>query len=278
MLTLIAIRILSFGGMSLLSLRVPFALSQSIFFATLFGHYVVQLVYSPRQLQEGLRPVAPWRLFALLGTFALANYTRHLPMGLFFGVHFVFSELYTGELRAEGLLPFFSRALTVSATYLLCCAGLPEFASLPRAALLAALLFGFAGLALSGRRHLGLLAYEAVGVPFALLLPQLGRSQLTDIIFVHLVFWFLYPLRRLRGQALVRYLAITAGLTGAFFAFTPASGLFDIGFPAWALLATLTGNVHITLSFALSASNPGWVRALFQPRAPAPLSFPVATP
>ena len=292
---LVLIRLLSFGGMTLLSLRVPFALSQSVFFAVLFGHYVMQLIYSPRQLQDAARPVAPWRIAALLGTFLLTQYTTNLPMAVFFGVHFVFSELYTGKLGTRSQLVFWSRALTVSATYVLCCAALPEFAWMPRNLLLAALVLGFAGLGVAllrssaegplwARPELRLIAYEAIGVPFALALPSTGRSELTDIIFVHLVWWFLYPLPRFFGAGRVRapaqlgrYLGLTFAITFGFFIFTPAARIFDVGFPPWALLSILTGNIHITLSFALSAANPAWIRLLFQPRASEPLQIVAPT-
>jgi hypothetical protein len=254
-----------------LSLLVPIVLSVSIFYAVLFGHYVMQLSYSPRQLKNilGGKKLKVWLI--LLSLFSLAQFTKFMPMEIFFGIHFLFSEIYSSQFRGMSFQTTSLRTVANICTYSLLMRSAPSFSWIPSSILIAALVASCGWLVVNAlraekRREIGWLAlYECVGALFAIFLP-VGRQQLIDIIFYHLIWWFIFPLKAMPKKNIARYALETSLITAAFLLLTPASFFGPNDFRAWTFYGTMSGNLHITLSFAISLANPFWINAIFNPK------------
>ncbi len=274
-------RLVSFSVVSGFSLGVHRKLMFSIFYAVLFGHYMVQIIYSKKQRAALKNSPDPKIWFLVLALIAVAQFTPYLPISVFFGFHFIFSEIYTERFADHDPAIKWFRILTNFSIYSLLLHGAPAIGWIPFSFLYLCLMVGCIGLlylALRARNDSELwflLGYELVGAAFAIFLPP-NRPQLSDIIFYHLIWWFIFPLRRMRGKELFSYLFLTVSITGVFFLFTPSANVKPIPLSVLGYYSIVSGNIHIALSFMLSISNPEWINRIFHPHLkfskPVPLS------
>lgn len=230
-----------------------------IAYALLFAHYFGAVIYHPwkRIADSGqLRP----HLLIVIGTaiLALAQFACGFPpIILYFGVHFVFTELYENR-QPESKSSRVARGLFYSATYLLFMRqhlGLDSFFY----ALCVLCSLGLAGswaLAPSWRARLADLSLLAPLVA-ASFLP----TRFTYILTYHVMLWWMIPV--VRQGARVKFLKGSLALTAFFLVLILGSAAWNESlYWAWSRETVRFGYLHVSLTLVMSSLNPAAIRAL----------------
>ncbi len=277
-----AIRVASIALVALLVAATPEPGAwTAVVWSISFGHYGIGLWYSRTQVLAAGRLPGGLLRFALLGVAGGALYWSALPLPYYFGIHHALNESYmldrvtraassrqVRSLRAAGLV------LHV-VLYAALLRNRPAFAMLDAAWLWGTLALAYTLFAvmlarardvLSGRELFDNMSLEVVGLGL-LAASTVVEFNALQIACYHFVFWILYPIRAQRGAGsgvLLGYLALTLGVTGVFLAFSPLA-VFGPHFAKATYRELFVGLsfVHITLSFAVSSANPGWIRKRF---------------
>lgn len=287
MLVLIAVRLISFSIMGLWFAYPNQIVANSVLFAILFGHFTLQIVYSPKQFARLFSHSSYAIQWAVLAALFLIAYFSHYGTTLFiFGIHFAFSEVYTDSRSTFSKTAAYFSLVTHLCIYLLWCSRDPNLPYFPYWALLLGISIGLVGLgvcSLTRGQNLkswlkdpktGLFAYDFIGAAFVLLLPSGENDILFALIFYHVIWWVIYPgfvslktgKDTPRLQINSRFLISTAFVSGVFFLFTPTIGIGHISMKSWQHAGDTWAKFHIILSLALSSSNPAWINAFFQRR------------
>ncbi len=248
-----------------------------------FGHYLISLVYSKKQITNVMDQARCYLPFGLAAFTGAALYFNKLPLVLYFGFHHAFNETYIlnrefpvekyGGLKAmrtsSAFLNFFC--------YLAVLQHMPELQflniALLRTGMLVSALFFFYFLNTLGKSFkpqelLENCAFEIIGL---LLVAVSFYENITflQIVCYHFIFWMLFPLSKMwtfSKKRIPAYLTLTTGLLTAFILLSPV-GLFS--YKLWpshyAKQFILWSYIHITVSFALSDAHPSWVTRWFQP-------------
>ncbi len=288
----------SFWAIRLLSLALVFILRRnlheidyfSLFYAFLFSHYLLALGAAGSHIKSLLVDRERYLLLAFLlllycGLTLQAiphlSEAHILPLLIYFGIHHVFNDVYVlqGTLKNSSH-PDYSFLIAARLALNFSCY-LVVFWQIvfPRGNALALnvqigyflLMLSTAALILALYRARNLLdkaaffdiiTFEAIAILVAIFFA--GRVSFLDIIFYHLVFWLMYPVRK--NISVQRHLAVKSLLknvawTLVFFLATPAARL-GIGFsiPGWLVAANLVGYFHITSSLVISKLNPRFLR------------------
>ncbi|MCZ6782390.1 MAG: hypothetical protein O7G30_03685 [Proteobacteria bacterium] len=246
-----------------------------------FGHYGIGLWYSRTQVLAAGRLPGGLLRFALLGVAGGTLYWSDWPLTYYFGIHHALNESYMLDRVTRAASSRQVRSLRAAGLvlHLVLYAALlrhrSPFAMLDAAWLLGALALSYTLFAvmlarardvMSRRELFDNASLEVVG------LGLLAASTVVDfnvlqIACYHFIFWILYPIRaqgRAGGRALLGYLALTLGVTSVFVAFSPLA-IFETHFAKATYKELFVGLsfLHITLSFAVSSANPGWIRKRF---------------
>ncbi len=261
----------------------------ALVFSLGFGHYLLALVYSRRQIKQiATTPhaLAPLAMIIAMGTFL---YLKQFPLYIYFGVHHVFNEVY---LRRRSLIPddaptanrFTAAAVIlhfVAYFLLLRARPIADSGYLPLVLtilVLAAAGYGYGLMrlrsALTRAQVVDLCAFELTVlalVPVAFHYP----FTLEQIVCYHFLFWMLYPLHRFRsrgrGAGVAPYVLMTAASVALFLLVSPLGpAAYQIPVRVFMEQFVLWSYVHITISFAVSTSHPDWIVRWFQPRIAAP--------
>lgn len=281
---LILARCGSFLGVAALNLYPNWIQAESFFNASLLGHYLISAIYSKNQFYEVLRGSIKLRgWLVLIALFSIVQWTPIFIMPVYFGIHFILSEIYNGKWINSKTIRFL-RWSSSTCLYLLCNRFVSPISSLPMGplwAIFGASVLGLGCVVISGsfnrqeRAHgLGIVVYEFIGVIGVLSLLAVPHTY-RDVLTLHTIWWLIYPFEKLRGVYLWKYLFITVATTAIFFVITPAAHTgYSVSLESLFRTGLFLGNIHITLSFVTSPSNPQWIKRLF--RTPAPEPIPVA--
>jgi hypothetical protein len=279
------VRVLSFIIVYLTARNSSLEIYFFIFLVFLYTHYLMQIFYSassiskiiPFKLSLDDLPKFLCRAILLVILFCVAQYSPWLNMPVYFGLHFLFTEIYAKPLFQNSGLGRFFHYLCCIGIYCFFCRSLVPFSLVPSAVYLAIYTCGLIGLGSQffiNKKHssdvitsnLGsLFFYEVSGVLF-FLIPMQHNTPLASIIFYHVCWWIIYPAIRLLNKEIVftkwfRFSEVLAVVT-AFVAvvFLARNGTYFRYFKDDILF---WGNIHITLSFVLSASNPRLINRIF---------------
>ena len=240
----------------------------SLYYAVLFGHFLIAFYYSGGTLRGllGSRRMSPGFAVLMFAAAALSLWGTVPVLVSVVGLHNALSEAYAPDALGirNGRSAALRFALSVS-VYFGLVSGVPVLAL--SIALLAALCFAERELRASERiaRVLG----DGLGVALLALLPPRSVT-FQDAVFYHCVYWFLFGAVRAASEApgrpLPRYLAVTGAVTLACLSATPwLKWVPEVGYREWSILTTKAGFIHIVLALGLSRANPGWVYRLFAP-------------
>ncbi len=269
---------------AVISLRSYFSweVYHCLFYAVLFGHYLLAVLYSKKQLVRLLTEPTTYLasgVLILLCWYLIGPYSPTLL--IYFGIHLALTDVYTlkkwlrlGDNRHSTFWTI-SRLSLVMAQYCYLFKSLPPMTSVGTEGLQLILAGTGATFLLAQylcRHEMGLakiadtVFFEIVGIAFVLWASNQGVN-FEDAIFYHLIYWFLVPLKENWKAGVVpisRYVALTGVITAAFYIFTPDVGLVpQFDFDGWWYYASVLGYVHITSSFALARLNPVWIRMWF---------------
>lgn len=256
-------------------------------FALGFCHYLVAMIYSVRPLRSLAVQGHSYLPLAILLGAGWWLYDNRFPLELYFALHHLFNEAYLkGKLfpdineprgpfhgttllallhgsayilliRSQALPPWLSGVLVV--LFLVCVVVYLRRVWLARAGTAP----GMA--AFLNRTGLEWLSLLLVPISF------FYQFDFKLIVFYHFVIWGLLPLQHQlitgRHRAALTYVGISVA------AFLPFYLISPLGPPKWQVPYYLYGEqfffwsyFHITVSFALSRSHPGWINYWFAPR------------
>lgn len=263
------VRLLSLIVVGLLLKRLDFSMYASLFYAVLFGHYVMALIFSNKNLIEISKPGLFWLPVLLLLSYLVVKFQMPNIL-IFFGLHHALTDTFTLDRRYGGSrTQRYSRLSLNFFCYLYILKHQPEVFGLQITDYLMPVILGsylvFLGTLIKKKWSSGsidLIAFETLGLAFTIFSTQLGLT-LTDLIFYHLVYWFIVPL----GQSFAKgfkptleYVCMTALLTLIFFYFTPNGFLPQLPTHAqWKSFSEFFGYLHICSSFLVSKLNPTWI-------------------
>ena len=259
-----------------------------LFFAILFGHYLLAFVYAQdrvRHLVKTPRTYLPSIIF--VGACIGMQFLDYNPLVvIYFGIHHAFSENYM-TLHKD----LHKRQIIINKVAL----NFALYTLLMRRDLLIAeelvqhIIFVTILLALMQIKSLydikrdnpksnlqDCFLFEGAGIFFTLIFFNVDVN-FEDIILYHLILWSIYPLftpkLRQHTPARQRYLITTIVVTLGFLALTPIHDYFSfLTMDEWIDQSYYWAYWHITTSFMLSRMNPLWLRKLFEPnfQGPAP--------
>jgi len=263
---------------------------QTFVFSLGFSHYAMALYYSKHQAARVLGQPSSYLPLVIITVLGGALYWRSFSLVLYFAAHHMFNEVYLMKYsnRVESH-PGISRLRTSSLllnlfVYLVILRDHRDVRFLDPMMLydgLALSIISFVYCLMSVRpsmtRHelADASAFELIG------LLLVGLSFFTPITFLqivcyHFAFWIVYPMKKIRAGGnwrLAGYLGWTAGLTAFFFALSPIGALrLPLVAPHFSSQFMMWSYIHITISYALSASHPGWITRWFKPRQAIPSS------
>ena len=278
------LRILSILGVALIFKLCADSITwRSIVYSIGFGHYLMALVYSRRQITQVMNsPHSLLKVFGSLGA-SVAMYLTTFSLGVWFAFHHSFNEVYlldrvTGPkdrlevkaLRTSAvvlniLLYFFllrhiNYILTWSAPFILIGLILSYgvfFYCLNRVRT-----------SLSLAEFIDNCTFEITGI--ALVAASFFmKITFLQIVCYHFLFWMVYPLPKIVSQGhreLVRYVGLTALITGALLLLSPI-GLVEYHFTDSLYLNQflLWTYIHINTAFVLSDAHPKWIVLMFRP-------------
>jgi len=256
-----------------------------VFWAVLFGHYVLAFYYGRSNTLYLLQNPRTWipALGLLALSFACFSTGFDPILIAYFGIHHALTETYLttpvsiipsqNKNRNEMIL---SRFLV---TFLIYVVLQRHYFSFSESVFPFILLATFGFFLFSGITHyqkrdrvprswlidIGL--YELVGL---VLLCIVFSEQIAfeDIIFYHLLVWIFYPFStaKLRNNTKQQrqYILLTVFVTLAFFIVTPITQIAPVlTVEVWGSQAFLWGYIHISTSFMLSGMNPFWISRWF---------------
>jgi hypothetical protein len=263
----------------------PIGFLSTVYILTI-AHYGIAIVYSKRQLSGACSSLM--RAIPLLITVAASLFVPQLGVYLlyYFGVHHVFTEVYllqrevhAGSRVETKWLRFWAILFNLS-LYLAILHRSPK--SLPIEFCLGAVavtgVFYFATLYMlrnrfSLRQVLDTSAIELLS--FAVLALSFNiKVTIMSYVAYHILFWAIYPIPKLiKSGKLFEYLGWNVLFTGASWFFSPL-GLMPTNPQAWHQFFINTSVLHISSSFALSSTQPGWLNKLFRVQVSPALSPP----
>ena len=249
-----------------------------------FSHYLLGLIYSRRQLVSLVTTpgiLLPMTVLAVAGG---VLYFQQFPLLLYFGLHHAINEAYIGnrfrDTNDRRLLSGISFLLHMTGFVLL--AYSQRLQQAPES--LTVLLVIFCGLAAvffwlllrdgGSPRSGGRVPMMASELMLMVLIPlDYGYYDihLYHIVLYHFVFWAFYPaggmLVRESYRSLLIYVFLTVVALWLFVSIKPDSmldayglGQDSLSYYDWFFLLSY---FHITLSFAISRTNPDWVVRYF---------------
>lgn len=248
-----------------------------------FGHYALALWYSRRTLGTVAGNARWWIPFLVLVAAASALYFGRLPLFIYFSVHHVFNEVYAADRTTDGDEVTNKRGLFGSAVFLNVAVYFtvlrnePEMPAVDHRFLFAGLAIGvvaYAAAAYRNRRGMSFpqlvdrCLFEVLGL-LVVALSLFVEITFLQVVMYHFVFWMLYPIPRLQAQgglSVARYAMSTVAVTAVFLALSPmgwnrqavwTSSFYEMFVPL--------SYAHITTSFALSQTQPRWIRRMFNP-------------
>lgn len=267
-LTRLVTFILLFSCMSFIPLKLNF----SIFYALLQGHFLAAYIYSYKNINTSLKNfrTLPW--FVLILLFSISYWTPYFPLEIFFGVHFVFSEIYLQQFRKISNLQRLFRYIITISIYLILVGPSKYLSWIPIHILYFSIslsLLFLIWIAVRDKNKLSwnLVTYEAMGSLFVFLLPP-ANILLINVLYFHLFWWILYSFKELSfswNKKLLFFCAINLGLPAIIFIFTPYPKFFNVSTTTWEGINLLNGLLHITLALVISKSNPDILNRFFQP-------------
>jgi hypothetical protein len=247
-------------------------------------HYFLALIYSKRQIANALSGVS--RAIPLLITITAAAFLMpqlRANLIFYFGVHHVFTEVYllqrevhSGQIAETKWLRFWALVFN----FFLYLSVVHDHArNLPLEQLLVGLSLSgvgyFASLwslrkRLTLRQIIDTSAVELIS--FGLLaLSFHTKIQLIHYVAYHVIFWAIYPVpKAMKNGKLKSYLALNALILSVVWLLSPL-GPVHTAVQVWTRIFLTLSVVHISMSFALSSAQPGWLNRLFRvptPQAP----------
>jgi hypothetical protein len=262
------VRLWAIGFVLVFRRMFPFEVYQYVFFAFLFGHYVLALIYSRRSVQRQAADLGGrLRMISLTAIGGVVAYSQMPSTLVCFAFHHMLNEAFTPSpgnrtaLWARGALNFL--------IYIGLLNELPAFSWLPADLVFAAILCCYVASAFLLIKKAGfagakdLLIFETIGLLVVLAVPA-GVARFEDLAFYHVAYWLIFPLVRSKQvqSGFARYVSLTVGVTAVFWFLTPAAGLASGEMWNWIYWSNFFGSLHITASFLLSSWNPRWLRTL----------------
>ena len=264
----------------------------SYVYSLAFGHYFMALIFSKKQIRQIMaEPGFAWKAAGLLALGGLIYYRQWLPLLLYFGIHHALNEVYQLErvtsrkmnpdfasFRYAGIAVSLSVFLFLVRKQLFLDRAHPEN-PFPVAWLAGAVIVSYAvyfyrfrriAMTMSRTERIDNCAAEIVYL--ALIFVSMHHQiRSNDVVAYHFIYWMIQPLPTLSkdGAAEVtKYIGATALLFFVFFIVSPLGPIpyplreswFHKQFIFWSYF-------HITLTFALSNSNPRPLVNFFRPQA-----------
>jgi hypothetical protein len=264
----------------------------SLVFSIIITHYFVALIYSRRRVvRSSQRPRTLVPLLGLtLGSWFL--YRDQVSLVVYFGVHHVFNEVFWPASQPPTDRGFV-RVLQGVRVALNACLYLAILRRHPDLAWLDMGWLGVAIVPLIGVylvllvRLASILGWSAI-VDLAsleglslLVLALIDNVALKQVVLYHVLFWGFMPVRQMlqRGDgSAARYGLLNAALVGIQLFISPVGPIGGL-MTFWYQEFYLGAYVHISLSFALSSANPGFlIRWLQTSRTGSPKSYGRAIP
>lgn len=254
-----------------------------LFLSLAFTHYFLAIVYSRRQLSAVMAQRRSWTPFAVVVLAGAGLYAFHVPLYIYFSVHHAFNEAYMpfrsypagaktdeAKWRAAGVV------LHLSAIFLMIHGRQLAAGSSPMVAVLVVFLAAFClymyyVYRVRGQLNAGELMnlctlewLTLVVVGIALVYP----ITIYHVVFYHVAYWTVFPcvgmLKRGGWSSARSYAVLTAVSLAAMYALVHATVWTNyLGVDALYRQFVIWSFVHITLSFATSRAQPGWIRHWF---------------
>lgn len=255
-------RLLSFA---ILSISITFLSERSfIFYTSVIGiaHYIVALLFSSTIIKAFLKNESLiLRSFLILIALFVFSWLKVLPMVLFFGVHHLFSELYTEEKIQDSKIDFKNLILILfhGSFYCLFAKNEPIFSFIPPKYYywIFFIIAPYYLYLTTQNNQKNLKKYSTFSIYIAIaVISFYFPLKAYYIIFYHFIFWFFYPTSNLLNKSkydFVKYLIIMV-VTILIVYFIYQTYLLDINNAFYHLY--VLGYLHITLSFFLSKLNP----------------------
>ncbi len=285
--------LLSLAAIFLTGSQVPFNDRwDSFVYSLAFGHYLLSLIFSKRQVREiAAEPGFAWKVAGLLVLGGLFYYRQGFPLLLYFGIHHALNEVYQLERVTLGkknpdIVSFRYAGIAVSLSVFLFLVRKQLFLDrahpenpFPVEWLAGAVIMSYAvyfyrfrrvAMTMSRTERIDNCAAEVVYLALIFVSTQY-QIRSNDVVAYHFLYWMMQPLPALskKGVAQVaNYIGMTALLFLVFFIVSPLGPIpyplreswFHKQFIFWSYF-------HITLTFALSNSNPPLLVNFFRPQA-----------
>ncbi|HMO18064.1 MAG TPA: hypothetical protein PKA63_07495 [Oligoflexia bacterium] len=215
------------------------------------------------------------RWLLLIALFSTAQFSGYLPLELYFGIHFICTEIYIKECNHQSGISRLFHLFTATGMYGVMINQSPVIKIIPLeffyvlffSGLFCALFvkYIFKVQSMNAWSWFFVL-YEITGLVCASAFSLFGYALIESALFYHIVWWALYPLYgtiigKVRNNFFLKYLLISVAVNILFglLIFIPIanSRMF--------LLENiiLFGNLHITISFALSSGQPAFINTFF---------------
>jgi hypothetical protein len=282
------LRVISF----LIAVCVPLFLFHKLAFSAFvipltLAHYFLALPYSKKYVANVMKRRSTSLYFMALIAFAftLSSIDNEKLLVVFFGVHYVFSEVY---LMYNNVLPNRwkdTRALRVSSivcnTFVYLAALRSSFFNHnPQAEIfnwigyvVSACVFVYHLLkikkSLTREQLVHCCAFEILGLAFVIA-GIMHPIPVLSFVFYHVLFWVLYPSWKMiefkQTRSLVVFLGSNIVLTGLFALIGPYSPLaLHLNWQQWYRLFSVGALVHIVISLAMTTAQPAWITRIFHP-------------
>ena len=303
------IRIISIIAVVVIKMLCPELISWiSIILSIAFGHYLISILYSKRQIGQAF--TQPHSALALLVLLMLGStlFVTEFNLVIFFAIHHVFNEVYltnhllTKKDSARAVMLRVSGLIVHLLIYFILLRGDrrlmflhgEHLSFLTRDTVIAALVVAYLFFAISlylmrqqlkGTKLISCCGFEVVAlIVVAATYHWNVKIRFLDIVLYHFMFWMAFPMVKTVQQGVaptVRYVVLTVVCTGVFLLVSPIGvvhyDMFESARPYLSLEKTvffqqfiLWSYLHITATFALSSANPGWIARWFSPNQPKP--------
>ena len=256
---------------------------RSFVYSLSLGHVFMALVYSKKQITQVMD--SPYSLLKVFGSLVVsfAMYLTGFSLGAYFAIHHAFSEVYlldrvTGPKDRVEVKALRTSALVLNfLMYFFILRHLHYLLSRSAPFLFIALILSYTAFfyclnrvrtSLSLAEFIDNCTFEIMGL--GLIAASLFvKITFLQIICYHFLFWMVFPLPKIINQGrreLVRYVGLTALITGGLLLFSPI-GLVELHFSElfFQNQFLLWSYVHITTSFVLSDAQPKWITHGFRP-------------
>ncbi|MCG6872707.1 MAG: hypothetical protein LJE84_10475 [Gammaproteobacteria bacterium] len=271
---------------TVLMARGNWELYAALLFSLAYSHYLLSFFYSRYQWQHIRASGGTWRT-VLLAAGGLALYVAGLPLLMLFGVHHALNEVYTlyrkiPQRAGRGVVvsALFAANLLIYLTVLrhyptqTALIGVLDGKMMVGAIAILYAVFFYALHSITREGERGLVREAVLAeAPWAAILA-LGfvyPMDFYDVIFYHFFFWLVFPFSTPLGRdsrASLRYAGLTILFSGIFLLLSPLGPLnYQLGGSLFLSQFQFWGYLHITLSFAMSRSNPDFIVRAFRPNA-----------